>query len=80
MSAIRTPPVIRNAGRVTPNNRKITWPRMMNTTTMRNVATIAFVATFFCTSLSSSPVRDRKIGVFARGFITAKRPAKADSA
>ncbi len=61
-----------------PNNSKMSLPNRQNTTMITNVVKSALAATRFLTAGVSLAVRPRKTGVFATGFMMAKKPMNTD--
>lgn len=71
---MRIPPVMRKAGSVRPKSSKMSLPATQKTaTTTKAVRTDLRATALFCGS-SKFPARPTNMGVFANGFIMAKKP------
>ena len=71
--------MILKAGIVIPNNSKRYLPRITKNSTIKNaVMQDVFAIAFLCFS-SLSPTSPKNTGVFAMGFIIAKKPVNTDN-
>lgn len=74
------PPVILNAGIVIPKSSKMNFPKITKTVTIKKATQVALRLISLLVCLSASSTKEEKIGIFAIGFIMAKKPVKTERA